>query len=136
MWCAVPATFVIEPERRLVRSRAWGVIVDADLQGTQRGVREDPRFDPHFRQIYDFTEVTQVRLTGACVRALAGSSPFARDARRAIVVASDVAFGMARMYMLVSDRDSSVFRIFRDLAAAERWLDAEADAAVGERHAR
>lgn len=118
----MPASFTIDPERRLVRSRAWGVLVDADLLQTQRGVRGDPRFAPDFGQLYDFTDVTELRLTGEVVQALAQRSPFARDARRAVVVGSAVAFGMARMYQLAADRESSTFRIFRDVESASRWL--------------
>ena len=123
----MPASFTIDPERRLVLSRGWGVLVDDDLRGTQRGLRAAPEFAPDFRQLWDFTAVTQVRVTGEGLRGLALQSPFRRDARRAIVVASDVAFGMVRMYELVSDRDSRYFRIFRDVATAMQWLEREGD---------
>ena len=121
----MPASFVIDHEKRLVRSRAWGVVVDADLRATQQGVRSDERFDPLYRQVYDFSDATELRLTGPSVRELARTSPFSPKARRAIVVSSDVGYGMARMYGLVSDRDASVFRIFRDAPSALRWLETE-----------
>jgi len=118
----MPASFVVDADRRLVSSRAWGVLVDADLFGTQDGVRAHPSFEPHFSQIYDFSDVTEMRLTGDAVLNLGRSSPFAVDARRAIIVTSDVAFGMARMYGLASNRASDSFRIFRDHASALSWL--------------
>ena len=133
----MPANFTIEPERRLVRSRGWGSLTDADLRQTQRELREAPEFGADFRQLYDFSEVTDLRVTGEGLRDLARHSPFARDARRAIVVASDAAYGMVRMYQLSSDRDSEHVRIFRDLAGAIRWLDGETprSAADGNGHA-
>lgn len=118
----MPASFVIDHARREVRSRAWGVLVDADLEATQRALRAEAGFDPLYRQLYDFTAVTEVRVTGTGLRELARRSPFSPRARRAIVVPSDVAFGMARMYGLVGDRDEALFQIFRDLPTAERWL--------------
>ena len=118
----MPATFLIDHDERIVRSRAWGLLVDGDLFETQRRLREDPRFEPTFCQIFDFTAVEQLALTGDGLRKLAATSPFARDARRAIVVNGESAYGMARMYAMLSDRDSEFFRIFRDTPSALKWL--------------
>ena len=124
----MPATFVIDHQQRLVRSKAWGVLVDADLAASQKGLREDKQFDPSFRQIWDMSEVTDLQLTGRQVQMLAFTSPFAPDAQRAVVVNSDVAYGMARMYALMGDRDPERFQIFRDLPSALRWLGVSDDA--------
>jgi len=118
----MPATFLIDHDERIVRSRAWGLLVDRDLLDTQQRLREDPRFEPTFCQLFDFTAVEQLLLTGEGLRALAANSPFSRDARRAIVVGSEGAYGMARMYALLSDRNPQYFRIFRDSATAIKWL--------------
>ena len=118
----MPATFLIDHDERIVRSRAWGLLLDRDLVETQRRLREDPRFEPTFCQIFDFTAVEQLALTSEGLRKLAADSPFARDARRAIVVNGEGAYGMARMYAMLSDRDPEYFRIFRDTASALKWL--------------
>lgn len=122
----MPAEFEIDLEHRLVRSRAWGVLVDADLAATQQALRTAPGFEPDFCQLYDFREVTQIKLTAPFLRRLAKQSPFARDARRAVVVSSDVAFGMARMYELAGNRDPNRFRIFRTCEEAIDWLGEDA----------
>ena len=119
----MPATCDIDHDRRLVRSRAWGTLVDTDLQATQRTLREDARFESTYSQIYDFSEVEHVRVTGKGLESLARSSPFARDARRAVVVGSDHGYGMARMFAMLSDRDPVNFRIFRDVASATAWIE-------------
>ncbi len=118
----MPASFMIDVARRIVYSRAWGVLVDADLRQTQRGVREAPGFEPDFRQLYDFSEVTEVRVTSEGVQDMARHSPFVRNARRAIVVTSDVAFGMVRTFQIVGNRETPQFRIFRDRRLALEWL--------------
>jgi hypothetical protein len=47
-------------------------------------------------------------------------------AKAAIVVTSDVAFGMARMVELRTEAaESPSFRVFREMAEAEEWLDLE-----------
>lgn len=119
----MPATFEIDHDHRLVRSRAWGVLVDDDLAYTQSGVREDPRFEANYRQLFDFTEVTDVRVTREGLSALATRTPFAPTSRRAIVVANDLSFGMARMYQMLAARDPEYFRVFRSLSSAREWLE-------------
>ena len=110
----MPATFLIDHDDRIVRSRAWGLLIDRDLLDSQQRLREDPRFEPTYCQIFDFTAVEQLSLTADGLRALAANSPFSRDARRAIVVGTEGAYGMARMYAMLSDRNPRHFRIFRD----------------------
>ena len=123
----MPASFVIDHVNRLVQSKAWGILEAEDLAATQRGLREDKQFDPMYRQIYDFSDVTEIRLSGEQVRLLAYASPFSPEATRAIVVPSDVAYGMARMYALMGDRDPDTFRIFRDAEEALKWLGVSDD---------
>jgi hypothetical protein len=41
----------------------------------------------------------------------------------ALVTTNDVAFGMARMYSLMSDTFDQRFTVFRSLTEAERWLN-------------
>jgi hypothetical protein len=118
----MPASFVIDHQQKLVRSKGWGVLVEDDLATTQRGLHDDRQFEPMYRQVWDFTEVTEMKVTAKAIRRLALTSPFAPLARRAIVVNSDVAHGMARMYALMGDRDPNDFRIFRDMSLALSWL--------------
>ncbi len=49
-------------------------------------------------------------------------NPFRTDSRRAVVVASDEAFGMARMYGSYSDSAPDQFRVFRELGSALEWV--------------
>jgi hypothetical protein len=118
----MPADFRIDRSRHVVYSRAWGVLTDQDLSDNRDALFADPAFDPGLAQLYDFTEVTEVQVTSAVVRQLAQTSRFAPRARRAIVVSSDDAFGMARMYSLLSDREEMT-QVFRDRASAMQWLE-------------
>ena len=45
--------------------------------------------------------------------------------RHAVVVGSDRAYGMSRMFEVFSQETAVDVRIFRDLAAAKRWLTGE-----------
>jgi hypothetical protein len=119
----MPASFTVDLSRRTVFSRAWGILVDDDLRQTQQGVREAPGFEPDFSQLYDFSAVTDVLVTQDSLWGMVGNSPFDISARRAVVVGSEVAFGVVRMYQQMSGRDNASFRIFRDRESALRWLE-------------
>ena len=126
----MPASYRIDAADQIIYSRAWGVLTDDDIATNRAALARDPAFVPTSSQLYDFSEVTAVEVTAAGVRALARTSPFARTARRAIVVSSDVAYGMARMYAIISDHHDDAFRIFRDQRDAIAWLHSPSARAV------
>lgn len=121
----MPASFRIDPVDHLIHSRAWGALTDDDIVSNRAEMIRHPDFRSDGSQIYDFTEVTDVHVTVAGIRELAQRSAFSPTARRAIVVATDVAYGMARMYALLSNRSEEHFRIFRDAGKALAWLHHE-----------
>jgi hypothetical protein len=53
---------------------------------------------------------------------MAKLNPFGAGARRALVVTSDVVFGMARMYQILRDESPDELQIFRKVDDAFRWL--------------
>jgi hypothetical protein len=118
----MPATFRIDPATHVIYSRGWGVLTDEDIVSNRAALVRDPAFTASSSQLYDFSEVSDLQVTVAGVRLLAQKSVFLPTARRALVVASDVAYGMARMYAIISNRDEEHFRIFRTHAAAVAWL--------------
>ncbi|HXY68777.1 MAG TPA: hypothetical protein VEH62_04975 [Gemmatimonadales bacterium] len=119
----MPAEYRIDRSKRTVYSRAWGILMDQDLIDARSALFADPAFAPEFDQLYDFTEVAEVRVTSPVLLQLALSSRFSPTSRRAVVVSSDVAYGMARMYAILSGREETI-QVFRDRAAAVAWLEA------------
>lgn len=118
----MPSSYVIDAPRRLVFSRGWGVFTDEELLWHGRTVRADPRFDPGFRQIVNFLELTEVRVTVDGVRTLAQINPFHTDSRRAIAVSTDLVFGLTRMFEAHTNSDQEQFRVFRALGPAFEWV--------------
>lgn len=118
----MPGAYTIDPARSLVLSRGWGVLTSAELLRHVRSLAADPRFKSHFRQLADLREVTEIRVTAAAIREVAGLNPFGSGARRALAVGSDVVFGMARMYQILTDQSPDEFEVFRDLDRALEWL--------------
>jgi hypothetical protein len=118
----MPGGYIIDTARSLVLSRAWGVLTGAELIRHARTLAADPGFKPHFSQLCDMRDVTEIRADAAAIRELASLNPFGAGARRSLVVASDVVFGMARMYQILIDTSPDEFEVFRDLDQTLRWL--------------
>ena len=118
----MPCSYTIDVPGRLVYSRGWGVFTDDELLWHGRTLRADPRFDPGFRQICSFLDLTEVQVTADGVRALAQINPWNTDSRRAIVVSSDLVFGLTRMFEAHTKSDQEQFRVFRALGPAFEWV--------------
>lgn len=117
----MPARYHIEPDRRLIITVLEGVLSDRDLLQTEV-VRADPAFDPAYDQLVDARKVTAIEATSAAVRQLALTDPFGPGSRRAIVVSSDAAFGVARMFQNLVDGGGEQMVVVRDMNEAARWL--------------
>lgn len=118
----MPGSYLIDVARGIVFSRGWGVTTDEHIAAHAETLKADPRFDPAFRQIFDFRELTEIRVTGAGVRNVAQLNPFRRDARRAFVVSSGEAFGLTRMFGHLTDSSLEEFAIFHAIEPALEWI--------------
>ena len=118
----MPAGYTIDLERSLVLSRGWGVLTDRELLAHVRTLTADPRFAQNFCQLGDLRDVTDVQITAATIREMVRLNPFWAGARRALVVTSDVVFGMARMYQILRDESPDELEIFREMDGALQWL--------------
>lgn len=118
----MPCSYTIDLARSLVLSRGWGVLTDGELLAHVRALTVDPRFVRHFHQLADLRDVTDVEVTASTVREMARLNPYGDGSRRAVVVTSDVLFGMARMYQILRDEPTDQLEIFRKLDDALRWL--------------
>jgi len=122
----MPFTYAIDSERRLVVSTGSGVLSTADILAHIDRLRTDPNFDPNFRQLMDFTEVTEAQLPSDEIRHLAQMTLFSSQSQRAIVVGGNpLFFGLARMYEMSlhgSGIEAAWIQVFEDLNSARRWL--------------
>lgn len=54
----MPVEYIIDKERRLVISTAWGRATFAEARAHQERLKDDPDFHPEFNQFLDATDVT------------------------------------------------------------------------------
>jgi hypothetical protein len=119
----LPASYTIDPERKLVVTRIWGAATEDEIFDHGQRLRNDPQFRPDFRQLVDMSDLTEIRVGSELVRNASRDQFFSPGARRAIVANSEAAFGMARMYAIASEETGQTIEVFRDMDAAEAWLD-------------
>lgn len=125
----MPFGYHIDLPRGLVLTRAWGVVTNRDLFGHATALARDPQFRRDMRQLADFRGMTDVGFDSASVHAMVGLNPFGKGARRAVLVPTDVGYGMVRMYQMLRDPALDELDVFRQLDAALEWLGLQEDAA-------
>jgi len=122
----MPIDYQIDRARRLILTRAWGTLTDGDILSLKAKLLSDPEFDPDMPELSDVSAIEQLEVTAAGVRAMVAhdSQNAARRSgfRLALVVPADEAFGMARMYQMMGDRQDHTVGVFRSRAEAEVWL--------------
>jgi hypothetical protein len=118
----MPITHKIDVGRRIVLTRAFGIVTDSELFEYHTNLPSDPDFDPSFNLLSDFTEVTKWDVQSRTVHRIASIRLFGDSSLRAIVASSDVIFGHVRMFLTLRDIDPKNLRVFRDLNEARKWL--------------
>jgi hypothetical protein len=119
----LPASYSIDTDRKIVLSRIWGTATEDEIRDHGQRLRNDPQFQPDFRQLLDMSELTEILVGSEMVRNAARNQFFSPGVRRALVANSDAAFGMARMYAIASEHAGQTIEVFRDKDSAEAWLD-------------
>jgi len=124
----MPADYVIDPERRLVHVRMWGVLTASDIRAIRRRLVEDTRLTPGFSELIDARGATSiVEITTNEIRSLAGEE-IEPVSRRAFVTTNPAAYGLARMFQTYRSIEDAPEQneIFHDIEQAEAWLSGTA----------
>jgi hypothetical protein len=98
------------------------VLTDADVLAARERLRTDPDFQNHYCELVDLQGVTSIEVSSATIRQLAQQDLWGPHARRAFVVGSEVAFGLARMFDILTDERGHEIRVFTTMPEARQWL--------------
>jgi hypothetical protein len=119
----MPCEFLIDVNRRLVISGGTGTFRYRDFLEHMEKLALDPRFKPEFDHVVDCRKFEQLDLTAGQVENMGGRSVFAATSRRAVVVSSDLQFGLGRMFAAFREANfGQVTMVFKDLREALVWL--------------
>lgn len=116
----MPADYSIDPVRRLVTMRLFGLVRGKDGWDARERIVADPMYDPTFDELIDASGASGFDVTGATVRGAADNPLISNDVRRAMVAVTDEAYGIFRMFQSAMDRPR--LRVFRSRREAEQWL--------------
>lgn len=124
---AMPFSYVVHNEHRLVVSTGSDRVTWKEIKGRQDQTRTDPGFNPEFDQIVDLRAVTGFDMTSDQASSLARRMVFSSTSKRAFVARSPAVFGVARMWEILSELgdNPSEIRVFYDLPSALKWLNLE-----------
>jgi hypothetical protein len=91
-----------------------GVLTQKEVLDFCRELKADPRFSPEFNQLVEVSPGAGSALHIGDLDAVRMADPFSLHSKRAIVVYSDVDFGVARMYEMMHGGNVQVFRSIRE----------------------
>jgi hypothetical protein len=124
----MPADFFIDPQMGMVFSKAMGVFGRVEALDHMNRLLHHPDFRPEFNQLLDFRGITKLELTSEEVRGLANRTIFSAHSKRAFVMASDLQFGLGRMFKTYREIGGEQgIMIFRVMAEALSWLSLSAE---------
>jgi len=113
----------VDGTNRVVTLGVSGELDDDGLLALAAELQKDPEVTPDFALLIDLRKANGLAVTGHGVRALVAQPlVLSRASRRAVVVPSDLGFGMARMYEMLREDRGGGTRAFRDFDEAQRWV--------------
>jgi hypothetical protein len=125
----MPIRYDIDEERSLLRTRCVGGTMSlAEVVDHFKELRADPRLPKRVNVLLDLTalvsapERDQLRSVVAEVKEIGAS---VRWGVLAVAARTDLIFGMSRIFAVFVDDLFSNTGVFRQLAEAERWIDAQ-----------
>ena len=113
----------IDKSRKLVITRAEGLLTLKELETRQKALLDEPEFDPSFDHLFDLSGVTSLEeITTSQLERISRVRIFLTPSRRAIVAPGDLLFGFSRMYEVFSKSTKKNYSVFRNIEDAMEWL--------------
>ncbi len=120
------ADYHMDIQRGIIVLKLTGRVTVPHLVAMQTRARADHRFDAELGILLDARSADLSGLAPEQVRALAQSSPAAPAVPRAIVIAGEIQYGLAKLFKTFAEMDGrSATEIFRDIDEANAWLEGE-----------
>lgn len=118
----MPIRHEIDTERGVVITTVEGVVSEQDMRDQPAAMYAHPDFSEEYDRLVDLRGVERFEVSADAIHGLARRTRAADGTRRALVVARDVGYGLARMYQTLRANESEFNRVFRSLEEARAWL--------------
>ena len=124
----MPADFFIDAQQGIVYSKATGVFGRVEAMDHMTRLLRHPDFRPEFNQLADLRDIADLALSNAEVKDLARQMVFSAHSKRAFVVATDLQFGLSRMFGTFREMAGEPgVMTFKSMAEALSWLSLSAE---------
>ncbi len=127
----MPYRFRVEPERAIFFTEMWGRMNMEDSRRYFEDLASHPDYRPEFDGLIEMRDIegtlTADELRGIAEMTRVPSS--GRRPRRALVVESDLHFGLMRMLEAYTSDGPREYRVFRTKEDALAWIEGRDDAA-------
>jgi hypothetical protein len=122
-------TYTISREERRINAFATGITRVDDLRALIKSLLADPGFVPGMRGLYD-ARYAEPDITILELAEIAGQAKKLLDrglGRIALVAESETTYRVAKTFSILARAVGIDVDVFRELAAAQAWLDADED---------
>jgi hypothetical protein len=110
----MPLQYTVDPAKRLVISNDTAPLTPPEIRQFFRDLSADPRFHPNFNQLHHMQAGALAAMHYNDLASVKEFDPFSQTSLRAIIVESEVDYGMVRMYELLRGGSMRVFRSERE----------------------
>ena len=121
----MPWEFQFDKKLNTVFFQASGEFTNTDLINCQDYCQSNPLYDCTMNQLNDFSAVTRFRITPVGIWRVIHGRKGRGGGRMAVVMASNLGFGLGRMFEMMQDGSPFKIHIFRQRADALHWLGLE-----------
>ena len=122
----MPLSYTIDNNRDVILTVASGILTDDELLEHKRKLRIDPLLKTGMVELTDLRKITELAVTPEGIKRFVAQdqqdAELFKGYKLAIVVNQDFAFGMGRMYEMMTAANLPDVRIFRDMNEARLWL--------------
>jgi hypothetical protein len=120
-------TYTISREDRVITSFATGIIRADDLHGLVKSILSDAAFVPGLRGLFD-ARYAEPEITVMQIAEVAGEVRELQKrglGRLAVVAESQTTYRVAKTFSIIARAIGIDVDVFKELAAAQSWLDEE-----------
>lgn len=121
----MPVTYRLDPEAGFIEVRCFGHVTLAEVLSHLGRVENEPRLPERLDALLDLGEQTSIPESAELRGITLGLERLTKKVRWgafAIVAASDVLYGMSRMFGVFTEPLFEQVNVFRDRESAARWL--------------
>jgi hypothetical protein len=117
----VPLSFYVDENTGVIHVQAIGEVNDAEVVELSDHLRHEVAFLSGYPILCDGASLTAVLISSSLLESL-GRTTRLRTNFVAIIAPSPAAFGLARMYQILSDPEDTRMRVFTEAEDAMAWL--------------